>query len=80
MLEKLVTYLAGLLDRARRELLGARLERDRVDRRSPEVARGSASRSCEADAWQVSLEGTQDYVTPEGIRVAPALELLGTLV
>ena len=34
----------------------------------------------QADAWQVSLEGTQDYVTPEGIRVAPALELLGTLV
>lgn len=33
-----------------------------------------------ADAWQVSLEGTRDYVTPEGIRVAPALQLLRTLV
>jgi hypothetical protein len=33
-----------------------------------------------ARAWQVSLRGTKDYVTPAGIRVAPALELLRTLV
>jgi hypothetical protein len=33
-----------------------------------------------ADAWQVSLRGEKDYVTPEGIRVAPALNLLRTLV
>ena len=33
-----------------------------------------------ADAWQVSATGTKDYVTPEGIRVAPALTLLRTLV
>ncbi|MFY9342308.1 MAG: AAA family ATPase [Planctomycetota bacterium] len=33
-----------------------------------------------ADAWQVSLEGTRDSVTPEGIRVAPAGKLLATLV
>jgi hypothetical protein len=33
-----------------------------------------------ADAWQVSLKGTKDYVTPTGIRVAPALELLRSLV
>jgi len=33
-----------------------------------------------ADAWQVSLRGQRQYVTPEGIRVAPALELLRTLV
>lgn len=33
-----------------------------------------------ADAWQVSLEGEKDYVTPEGIRVSPALALLRTLV
>jgi hypothetical protein len=33
-----------------------------------------------ADAWQVSMAGSKDYVTPEGIRVAPALELLRTLV
>lgn len=32
-----------------------------------------------ADAWQVSLEGRQDFVGREGIRVAPALELLRTL-
>ncbi len=34
----------------------------------------------ECEAWQVSATGTKDYVTPEGIRVAPALELLGRLV
>jgi len=33
-----------------------------------------------ADAWQLSAAGTKDYVTPEGIRVAPALTLLRTLV
>jgi hypothetical protein len=31
-------------------------------------------------AWQVSATGTKDYQTPEGIRVAPALTLLRTLV
>jgi predicted AAA+ superfamily ATPase len=34
----------------------------------------------EADAWQVSAIGRRDYRTPEGIRVAPALALLRTLV
>lgn len=33
-----------------------------------------------APAWQVSQNGSKDFVTPEGIRVAPALELLKTLV
>jgi predicted AAA+ superfamily ATPase len=33
-----------------------------------------------ADAWQVSAVGTKDYRTPEGIRVGPALALLGSLV
>lgn len=33
-----------------------------------------------ASAWQVSLQGTRDHVSPEGIRVAPALQLLRTLV
>ena len=33
-----------------------------------------------ATAWQVSLRGDRDYVTPEGIHVAPALKLLQTLV
>jgi len=32
-----------------------------------------------AEAWQLSAVGTKDYMTPEGIRVAPALELLGRL-
>jgi uncharacterized protein len=32
-----------------------------------------------ADAWQVSATGTRDFVTPEGIRVAPALKLLSGL-
>jgi predicted AAA+ superfamily ATPase len=32
------------------------------------------------DAWQISAVGTKDYQTPEGVRVAPALRLLSTLV
>lgn len=32
------------------------------------------------EAWQVSVKGTKDYVSAEGIRVAPALELLKGLV
>ena len=31
-------------------------------------------------AWQISATGTKDYVTPEGIRVAPAMRLLPTFV
>lgn len=34
----------------------------------------------EVPAWQVSAVGTRDYVTPEGIRVAPATVLLRDLV
>jgi len=33
-----------------------------------------------AQAWQISAAGGRDYVSREGIRVAPALELLATLV
>lgn len=33
-----------------------------------------------AEAWQVSATGTKDHVSPEGIRVAPALRLLRRLV
>jgi hypothetical protein len=33
-----------------------------------------------AAAWQVSAVGVNDYVSPDGIRVAPALSLLGDLV
>jgi predicted AAA+ superfamily ATPase len=32
------------------------------------------------ETWQVSAEGRRSFQTPEGIRVAPALELLGALV
>lgn len=34
----------------------------------------------DAAAWQLSAIGSKDYQTPEGIRVAPALALLTTLV
>jgi uncharacterized protein len=34
----------------------------------------------EANAWQVSATGQKDYLTPDGIRIAPALELLRTLI
>ena len=33
-----------------------------------------------ATAWQIHAIGKKDYVTPEGIRVAPAIGLLSTLV
>ena len=34
----------------------------------------------QAEAWQISLNGTKDYVSPTGIRLAPALTLLRDLV
>ena len=34
----------------------------------------------DCDAWQLSATGTKDYVNPDGIRVAPALTLLRTLI
>jgi uncharacterized protein len=34
----------------------------------------------DCDAWQVHAQGTKHYRTPDGILVAPALELLRTLV
>jgi uncharacterized protein len=34
----------------------------------------------EAEAWQLSATGRYDYVTPEGIRVAPALRFLADLI
>jgi hypothetical protein len=34
----------------------------------------------EAEAWQISATGTKDYQTPDGVRVAPAVRLLATLV
>jgi len=38
------------------------------------------SRFPECPAWQIHAEGSQDYQTPEGIRVAPAPVLLRSLV
>jgi hypothetical protein len=32
------------------------------------------------DAWQISATGRKDYVSPDGIRVAPAITFLRTLV
>ena len=34
----------------------------------------------DCDAWQISATGTRDYVNSDGIRVAPALTLLRTLI
>jgi len=34
----------------------------------------------QADAWQISATGKKDFVTPEGIRVAPATTLLARLI
>lgn len=34
----------------------------------------------DTQAWQISSTGIKDYVTPEGIRIAPAIELLRLLV
>jgi hypothetical protein len=33
-----------------------------------------------AEAWQISAVGRNDYMTPEGIRIAPALALLSRLI
>jgi hypothetical protein len=33
----------------------------------------------DAEAWQLSAVGTKDFVSPEGIRACPALELLRQL-
>ena len=38
------------------------------------------SRFRECDAWQISARGRRDHVTADGIRVAPAVKLLGQLV
>jgi predicted AAA+ superfamily ATPase len=65
-----------------------------VERRTPqllveckwadvEVDRGLRylkARFPKCEAWQISAIGTKDYVTQEGIRVAPAMRFLTTLV
>ena len=37
------------------------------------------TRFATCEAWQVTAEGEKDYLTPDGIRCAPALQLLSTL-
>jgi len=37
------------------------------------------TRFTDCEAWQISASGTKDFVTPDGIRVCHALELLGSL-
>jgi hypothetical protein len=32
------------------------------------------------ESWQLSLSGTKDYISKEGIRVCPAIKFLQTLV
>lgn len=47
------------------------------------IARGLCylkTRFPKCDTWQVSAVGTKDYESVEGIRVAPAAELLKRLV
>ena len=65
-----------------------------VERRAPqlfveckwgdsEVDRGLSylkARFPKCEAWQISATGTKDYVTPDDIRVAQAMQLLRTLV
>jgi predicted AAA+ superfamily ATPase len=38
------------------------------------------SRFKDVDTWQIHLRGKKDYISPEGIRVAPAQALLETLI
>jgi hypothetical protein len=34
----------------------------------------------QCEAWQISATGRKEFVTPEGVRVASAIKLLGQLV
>lgn len=56
------------------------VESKRSDRPIDPGLRYLKTRFPEAAAWQVTLEGTKDFVTPDGIRAAPALKLLSELV
>jgi len=64
-------------DRGRPTLL---VECKLSDRGLDRSLRYLAQRFPEADAWQLSASGTKDAVTPQGIRLAPALTLLRALV
>lgn len=56
------------------------VECKRTDAEVDKSLRYLKARFPEADAWQLSAEGTRDSATPEGIRVAPAPALLSGLV
>jgi len=56
------------------------VERNRDDVEPDRGLRYLKARFPGAEAWQLSAVGTKDYQTKEGIRVAPALALLKTLV
>jgi hypothetical protein len=48
-----------------------------------EITRGLRylkARFPESEAWQISYQGTKDYVSAEGIRVSPATRFLPRLV
>jgi hypothetical protein len=49
------------------------------DRELSPALRYLKARFPSAQAWQVSPAGAREYVSREGIRVAPPLELLATL-
>lgn len=51
-----------------------------TDREVSKALRYLKIRFPHTDAWQISVNGRRDYVSREGIRVAPAMELLTTLV
>ncbi|HEU4417725.1 MAG TPA: ATP-binding protein, partial [Planctomycetota bacterium] len=57
-------------------LVEAKLGDDEVDR----SLRAMHERFPDCPAWQVHAQGNKDYRTPDGIRVAPAVMLLATLV
>lgn len=50
------------------------------DREVSQALRYLKTRFPHTDAWQISANGRRDYVSREGIRVAPAIGLLSTLV
>ena len=55
------------------------VEAKRGDQEVDRGLRYLKARFPKAEAWQLSATGSKDYVTPEGIRVAPALALLRDL-
>ena len=61
---------------------GGSLARTRAASRGGRAGRriGRAKKTRFREAWQIAATGTKDYISRDGIRVAPALTLLRTLV